>query len=140
MGTIHYKGHTVAIYVDIPFSVLVEKRKLAPVASRLREHSMKYCWGLEVSLFVESGRETITLTSAEDPEPHLQALGLSINPRGASPEAKNKDWDHEIRNNNATTQPQQTIPKKVHPQARSRDAGLSASGTLTSPYHIRSLT
>ncbi|CAH2296936.1 Hypothetical predicted protein, partial [Pelobates cultripes] len=49
------------------------------------------------------------------------ALGLPINPRGASPEAKNKELVREIRNNNAITQPQQTIPKKLHPPARSRD-------------------
>ncbi|CAH2224626.1 Hypothetical predicted protein [Pelobates cultripes] len=75
MGTMQCKGHAVAIYADITFSVLVEMRKLAPIARRLRDHSMKYCWGIDGSLLVDNGEETIMLTSER---PRTSPAGTGI--------------------------------------------------------------
>ncbi|CAH2292066.1 Hypothetical predicted protein [Pelobates cultripes] len=76
MGKIHFEGSTVAIYSDLLFAVLLEKRLLAPIASQLRGHSVKYRWGADGSLIVTTGDSTLSLTSSGNAKMFLQKLNL----------------------------------------------------------------
>ncbi|CAH2219315.1 Hypothetical predicted protein [Pelobates cultripes] len=75
LGNISFQSGTVAVYGDIPFSALVEKRKLAPIARRLRDCSIKYRWGTEVSIQAAHGDGILTLSLADDSEAFLGNLG-----------------------------------------------------------------
>ncbi|CAH2306722.1 Hypothetical predicted protein [Pelobates cultripes] len=76
LGSVHFQDCTIAIYGDLPITVLAAKRQLAAAARWLQEAAIKYRWGADCSLTVQKGDKTLTLLSTGDQATFLQHLYL----------------------------------------------------------------
>ncbi|CAH2251615.1 Hypothetical predicted protein [Pelobates cultripes] len=85
--TVQLEGSNAALYGDILFAALVERRQLAPVAKRLREAGIRYRDG---SLALPRGEQTFTMSSTDDIQLLLQQLNLQDTDMGDTREGDNQ--------------------------------------------------
>ncbi|CAH2276709.1 Hypothetical predicted protein [Pelobates cultripes] len=106
-------------YPDTPFSVLIEKRKLAPIARKLREANIHYIWGMERYIPTEIRGESRTIISEDDLELFLQFAGLSDMPQqGISPPPTKKPEESESIDKCRHSMPPNNKAKRLTPLPR----------------------
>ncbi|CAH2322246.1 Hypothetical predicted protein [Pelobates cultripes] len=90
-----FEASQVTFYQDLTRNTLLWRRSLAPVTTQLRDAKIDYKWTLPMSLTVTKEGATLSLSSLQEAELFLRALGIPTRAQTWENPMTSHTWDPE---------------------------------------------